>query len=70
MTDRQTIINKIKENVDKLGISMDCSRYEKSYGGYQDAREWAMKYQDKEIDIDEYLKGISFEKLVKIAEQI
>ena len=67
---KQTLINKIKENAHHLDYLLDASRYENDYGGYADSREWFMKFLDKEIDIDTYLTNISEEKLKLIASNL
>lgn len=67
---KKELILKIKENLDKLGVNLDCSRFEESYGGYCDSREWFMRFVDKEIDIDKYLNGLSEEKLKLMVEKI
>lgn len=70
MKAKQNLIDLIKENIDKIGINLDCSRFEESYGGYCDSRDWWMKYCDNEISLDKYLSGISINKLEKMANLI
>lgn len=67
---KSELINKIKNNLDKIGINLDCSRFEDSYGGYCDSRSWFTKYCDKEIDLDTYLSHISEEKLSRMVENL
>ncbi len=70
MNDREYLINKIKENLDKIGINIDCSRFEESYGGYVDSREWFMDFDNGRISIDVYLSRISEIKLKLMLESV
>lgn len=66
MNEKQELINNIKENLDKIGVNIDCSRFEDYYGGYCDSRDWFMKFDNGQISIDVYLGGLSEDKLKKM----
>ncbi len=63
-------IAQIKENLEKIGININCSRFENSYDGYCDSRDWYFQYADKHISLDIYLNGIDENILDKMIESI
>ncbi len=67
---KEKLIETIKNNLDKIGVNIDCSRFANTYDGYRDEREWFMSFEDGEIDIDVYLNNISDEKLQKMVDNI
>ena len=67
---KELLIAIIKSNLPKLGIDIDCSRFEESYDGYRDSRDWYLQYADKIIDLDRYLSHISKEKVQKMVDII
>lgn len=61
-------INLISNNLEKINI--DCSRFENTYGGYQDSRDWYMQYVEGEISLKKYLNNISEQILDKMIQNL
>ena len=67
---KQSLIDNIKTHLNELGNNIDCSRFEDSYSGYTYSRDWFFKFNDREISIDTYLKGLDESKLQKMNNSI